>query len=385
VKWLLVLLVLLGGGVAYAAFAVPTNAAVVNGSAISQASLNSDVHAIADSAPYQCYLNSEELLSSNGGAAGLPTVTGAGTGQNEGDNPTANSQFVATYLDTVIGHELVEQLAAEHNVAVTSAQLADARASLVNQINSVMQQVAQTQQGQNPKFSCGATTAPLTGEQVLDSLPSSFVDEQVQFLATASALNEDLAGVGSSEADLQKYFERNRSKFDTVCFNAAEFSDQTSAQTAQAAINSGTPFSQAAGSAAQSGTIPCTPLVAVAGELGTSVLALDGVAVGKASEPISYNGGYLVLELSKRTPTPYDTARPIVAQAVQEVGASATSTAINRAERRASVSVDPRYGTWVPVSASVLTPFIPEPSDVLNASANEATASTSTPTNPFSG
>jgi hypothetical protein len=389
VKWFLVLLVLLGGGVAYAAFAVPTNAAVVNGSAISQDSLNSDVHAIAGSAPYQCYLNSEEYLSSEGQSQGLPPVTGAGTGQNEGDNPTANSEFVATYLDTVIGHELVAQLAAKHDVTVTSSQLADARASLVNQINSVMEQVAQTAQGQNPRFSCGATTAPLTGEQVLGSLPSWFVDEQVQFLATASALNEDLAGVGSSEADLQGYYEHNRSKFDTVCFNAALFSDESSATTAQAAINSGTPFSQAAGSAAQSGTIPCTPLVAVAGELGTSISTLDSIAVGQASAPVSYNGGYLVLELSKRTPTPYATVKPIVAQAVQEAGASATSTAINAAERRASVSVDPRYGTWVPVSASVLTPFTPEPSDVLNASANEATVSTPTSTSPstspFSG
>ena len=42
------------------------------------------------------------------------------------------------------------------------------------------------------------------------------------------------------------------------------------------------------------------------------------------------------------------------------------------AERRSTVSVDPRYGVWVPVQASVLTPFTPATSDVLNPSANEA-------------
>jgi hypothetical protein len=383
VKWLLVLLVFLGGGVAWAAFAVPTNAAVVNGSAISQASLNSDVHAIAGSAEYQCYLNSQDYLSSNGSAtAGLPPVSGAGKGQNEGDNPTATSAFVATYLDTVIGHELVEQLAAKRNVTVDSAQLADARASLTSQITGVMQQVAQTAQGQNPKFSCGAVS-PLTGQQVLGSLPSWFVDGQVQFVATASALQEDLAGVGSSEANLQSYYARHHAQFDTVCFNAAEYTDQASAQAAQAAVNFGTPFSQVASSATQSGTIPCTELVAVAGELGTSISTLEGVAVGKASAPINVNGNYVVLELSKRTPTPYATAKPVVSQAVQEVGARATQAAITNAERRASVSVDPRYGTWVPVNASVFTPLTPEPSSVLNASANEPTVSTST--SPFSG
>ena len=381
-KWLIALLVVVGGVVAWAAFAVPTNAAVVNGSAISQAALNSEVRAIARSDEYQCYLNSEEYLSSNGSQVGLPPVTGAGTGQNEGDHPTANSAFVATYLDTVIGHELVDQLAAKHDVTTNSAQLADARASLANQITGVMQQVAQTAQGQNPRFSCGAVS-PLTGQQVLASLPSWFVDQQVQFVATASALQEDLAGVGSSEENLQGYYEKHRAQFDTVCFNAAEFPDKASAQAAQAAVNFGTPFSQVVGSATQSGTIPCTELVAVAGELGTSISSLDRTPVGKATAPISVNGNYIVLELSKRTPTPYATAKPIVSQAVQEVGATATQAAITHAERKASVSVDPRYGTWVPVRASVFTPFTPETSDVLNAPANEATVPTST--SPFSG
>jgi hypothetical protein len=382
VKWLLALLVLLGGGVAWAAFAVPTNAAVVNGSAISQASLNSDVNAIAGSAEYQCYLNSQAYLSSNGQST-LPPVAGAGKGQNAGDNPTANSAFVANYLDTVIGHELVDQLAAKRNVTVNTAQLADARSSLENQITAVMQQVAQTAQGQNPQFSCGAVSRPLTGQQVLGSVPSWFVDQQVQFVATASALQEDLAGVGSSEASLQGYYEKHRAQFDTVCFNAAEYTDQASAQAAQAAVNFGTPFSQVASSATRSGTIPCTELVAVAGELGTNISTLDGIAVGKASAPINVNGNYIVLELSQRTPTPYATAKRIVSQAVQEVGATATQSAITKSERRATVSVDPRYGTWVPVRASVFTPFTPEKSDVLNASANQATTSTSP--SPFSG
>jgi hypothetical protein len=218
---------------------------------------------------------------------------------------------------------------------------------------------------------------------VLDSLPSWFVDEQVQFVATASALQEDLAGVGSSEAKLQGYYERHRAQFDTVCFNAAEYTDQASAAAAAAAVDFGTPFSQVASSATQSGTIPCTELVAVAGELGTSISMLDGIAVGKASAPINVNGNYVVLELSQRTPTPYATAKPIVSQAVQEVGARATQTAITAAERRAAVTVDPRYGTWVPASASVFTPFTPEKSDVLNAPANQAAVPTSA--SPFSG
>jgi hypothetical protein len=382
VKWLLVLLILLGGGVAAAALAVPTNAAVVNGNAISQQTLNSDISAIAGSPDYQCYLTSEDYLSSSGNQT-LPPITGAGQGQNVGDNPTASSAFVATYLDTEIGHQLVLQLAARRNVAVTPEQLTEARTSLISQIDSVMSQVTQTAQGQNPQFTCGSV-APLTGQTVLASLPASFVDTQVQFVATASSLQEDLAGVGSSPGQLQSYYERHRSEFDTACFNATEYSSEASAKTAQTAMNSGTPFAQVASSATQSGTIPCTELIAVAGELGANISSLQGVAVGQAAPPISVDGSYVVLELSKRTPTSYATAKPVVSQAVQEVGAQATQSAISAAERHASVDVDPRYGTWVPANASVFTPFAPAKSDVLNAPANEATP-VSVSKSPFSG
>ncbi|HWF15427.1 MAG TPA: hypothetical protein VG244_04545, partial [Acidimicrobiales bacterium] len=126
----------------------------------------------------------------------------------------------------------------------------------------------------------------------------------------------------------------------------------------------------------------CTELVAVAGELGAAVSTLQGLAVGKASAPISVSGNYVVLELSKRTPTSYATAKPIVSQAVQEVGAKATQAAISAAERRASVHVDPRYGRWVSGSSAVFTPFTPATSDVLNAPANEAAPVSKSP---FSG
>ena len=208
-KRLIVLLVVLAGGVAAAALTVPSNAATVNGSGISQQNLNSDVNAIAGSAEYQCYLNSEEYLSSEGNEQ-LPPVIGAGTGQYAGDHPTATSAFVANYLETEIGHELVLQLAAERHVSVTAAQEVTARANLTQQISGVMSEILQTQQGQNVRYGCSVTGQALTGTEVLSTLPSSFVDEQVQFLATATALQEDLAGVGSSAADLEAYFDAHQ-------------------------------------------------------------------------------------------------------------------------------------------------------------------------------
>jgi len=380
VKRLLVLLLVLAGGLVAAALAIPTNAANVNGTTISQQTLNADVSAIAGSVAYQCYLNSQAYLASSG-AQQLPPVAGAGN-QAGGGDPTANSAFVATYLDTEIGHQLVLQLAAAHHVAVTPAQLADARTNLAGQITAVMTQILQTAEGQNPRYSCTVTGQALTGAEVLSTMPASFVDQQVQFVATASALQEDLARIGSSDADLEGYYARHRAEFDTTCFTAASFSTLTAAQEAAAQVAFGTPFAQVAAKATQAGNLQCAPLVDITAQLPATA-ELGGLAVGAVSVPVNVNGAYYLLELTKRTPTPYAQVKAAVSQAVQQLGAKPTQTAITAAERHATVKVDPRYGIWVPVTANVFTPLTPNSSDVLNASANQpgVTAAAASPSN----
>jgi hypothetical protein len=88
------------------------------------------------------------------------------------------------------------------------------------------------------------------------------------------------------------------------------------------------------------------------------------------SDPIDDNGTYLLLQITSRTPTPFSKAKAAVANAVQAKGSTATRSALAAVEGHSDVSVNPQYGVWVPVSASVLTPLAPEPTDVLNATAN---------------
>jgi len=384
VKWLIVLLVVLAGGLAAAAFAVPTNAAVVNGSAISQASLNSDVSAIAASPDYQCYLNSQEYLSTGGEE--LPPVTGAGKGQNSGDNPTATTAFVATYLDTEIGHEIVQQLADKRHVTVTEADLAQARQELTSQITQIMEEVTQTAQGDNPHFTCSVTGQPVSGSDVLKSMPASFVDDQVQFVATVTALEEDLSGIGSSDAALQRYFEAHRSQFDTACFTVAVYQSEDDASAAAASVAFGTPFSQVASQAQQGGPQGCSVLADVAADLPSDA-KVENLATGAVSSPINDNGEWVLFQITSRTPTPFAKAKSSVSAAVERVGANVTQSALRAAERHSSVSVNPRYGEWAPNQAVVFVPFTPETSDVLNAPANEAQAAApaSSSASPFSG
>ncbi len=360
----------MAGGVAAAAFLVPSDAATVNGGSVSQQTLTSDVHAIASSAYYQCYLNSQEYISSQG-TQQLPPIVGAGTGQYAGDRPTATTAFTANYLSTEIGHQLVFEVAGEHHITVNQAELATARANLTQQISNVMAQILQTQQGQDVRYGCSLTGTAITGTQVLDSMPASFVDNQVQFVATATALQEELAGVGSSDADLARYYVAHRAEFDSTCISAAVFSSESAAEDAAAQVAFGTPFATVASSTAGSGggAQGCHVLTELESALPSGT-DLKSLATGAVSAPINDNGMYLLLQITSRTPTPYSKAKADVANAVQAAGAAATQKALTSDERRSSVSVNPQYGVWSAVNASVLTPLTPPLTDVLNPAAN---------------
>ena len=318
VKRLIVLLLFLAGGLVRAALLVPTSAADVNGTTISQQSVNSDVNAIAGSAPYQCYLNAQEYLSSNGGGS-LPPVTGAGRTENTGDHPTATSAFVATYLDTEIGHELVQQVADERNVTVTPAQLADARAAYEGQITTVMSTVAQTQ---NPKLTCGASV-PLTGEEILQTLPASFVNEQVQFVATASVLQEQLSGVGSSDADLLRYDARHQAAVRPGLRDGGRVQHPGRGADPRLRRWPSGLRSRRWPARRRAGRGGCAPLPVFASQV-PSTANLGSLPVNAVSAPISAGGGYLLLQFTSRTPTPFSSAKPYVEQAVQQAGSSAT-------------------------------------------------------------
>jgi hypothetical protein len=357
VKRLLILLVVLAGGLAAASFTVPSDAATVNGVSISQNELNSEISDIAN-APgglYACFLNAEQIVASQG-QSGLPPIAGAGSTTGSGTRTTATTAFVSNYLDTDIGHQLVLQIAAAHHVQVTSSDLATARTGLEGQITTVMQQVS------GSPYTCG--TGAVSGSKVLSSLPSSFVSDMVHFDATISVLSEYLSGVGSSTAKLEQYFRAHRSLFDTTCFTVAQYSSAADASAALAKVNAGTPFATVAAQVPGGGPQGCDVLYGIASQLPSA--GLQALPINAVSSPINAGSSYLLIEITSRTPTPFQTAEPEVQSAVRSAGAAKTQAAIAAAERHATVVVDPRYGQWKPTSAQILAPISPRVVDVLN-------------------
>jgi hypothetical protein len=370
VKRLIVLLIVIAGGLAAAAFVVPSNAATVNGLSISQQQVDSDLNAIAGSAHYQCFLNAEQALATDGESA-LPSLGGAVPIGEAGSHPTVTAAFAANYLDTAIAHQVVFSLADARHLSVTPGALAAARQELTTQTNGILSEVT------GSKFACTSGGEPLTAKEVLASMPSSFVDANVRFDATYNVLEDDLAGVGSSEADFQRYYANHAADFDKACFTVGAYSSQSDAEAAVAQVTAGTPFSTVVASASggqSSGK--CYILSAVAAGLppGSN---LESLPLNTVSSPIADGSSYLLVEITSRTPTPYATVRTDVQNAVEDAGATKAGTEIDAAEKNAAITVDSRYGQWKATSAHVLPPSSPAKVDVLNPSANGVGTATS--------
>jgi hypothetical protein len=373
VKRLIVLLIVIAGGLAAAAFVVPSNAASVNGVSISQQQVDSDLNAIAASAHYQCFLNAEQAVATNGESA-LPSLSGTVPIGEAGSRPTVTAAFAANYLDTAIAHQVVFALAEARHLSVSTGVLTAARQELTAQTNGILSEVS------GSKFACTSGGGALTAKEVLASMPSSFVDANVRFDATVNVLEDDLAGVGSSEADFQRYYANHAADFDQACFTVGDYSSESDAEAAVAQVTSGTPFSTVVASASggqSSGK--CYILSAVSASLppGSN---LESLPLNTVSSPIADGSSYLLVEITSRTPTPYATARTDVENAVQDAGATKAGTAIDAAEKKAAITVDSRYGQWKATSAHVLPPSSPAKVDVLNPSANGVGTATSSAT-----
>jgi hypothetical protein len=370
VKRLIVLLIVLAGGLAAAAFVVPSNAASVNGVSISQQGLNSDLNAIAGSPDYQCFLGAEQAVAT-GGQSPLPPIGGSVPIGEAGSRPTVTAAFASHYLGTAIAHQVVFSLAEARHLSVTTGALAEARQELTAQTNGILSEVT------GSKFACTSGSGALTAKEVLASMPSSFVDANVRFDATVNVLEDDLAGVGSSEADFQRYYANHAADFDNACFTVGAYSSETEAQAAVTQVSAGTPFSTVVASASggeSSGK--CYILSGVAASLPAGS-NLENLPLNTVSSPIADGSSYLLLEITSRTPTPYAAARSYVESAVQDAGATKAGTAIEAAEKKADITVDSRYGHWKATSSEVLPPSSPAKVDVLNPSVNGVATSTS--------
>jgi len=364
VKRLIVLLVVVAAVVAAAAFTVDNNAATVNGSAITNDTVNSQMAAIATSDGYQCYLYVDATLNSQPGVTPIYGV---------GGSSTYNTTAANAWLTQLVEAQLISGLVAERGLTVTSADLTAGHATLLEQIDGVLSQGAQQQ------VTCG-TSEPASAQAVLDSLPAWFVDIQVQHQANQDALLAHEAGYSLSEADIQRYFNDHPSDFEKLCVSEVAVTTQAAANQIVSGVAAGSTFAAAAAAAATTVDSGCvTPSDS---NYASIAQAVTGLTPGQLSSVLTVQaastttqGEYLVIQLNSRTSATFAESGGAVRDAVLTAGSTKADAALVAAVRTAQVTVDPRYGSWHPTTVLIALPTQPPASVVLNPQANSPSVS----------
>ncbi|HEY3940884.1 MAG TPA: peptidylprolyl isomerase [Acidimicrobiales bacterium] len=364
------LFVVVAVGIAVAALTVPSTAASVNGTHISQSTLNNDLGAVDASPGYLCYLQATVLLDSGGQSTLPPLTTTNGTASTGRAQGIYNAAFVRYWLSRLVSTQVVSDTVRGRGITVSAIQLATAR----SETEQIIEGAFATLQEDGVQPSCSPVP---TGAQVLGSLPGSFVDDLVRAQASSDLLAASEVGSDLTQASMDRYFAAHPDDFETLCVNGFSVGSQASAAQIRSAVEGGTPFAQAAPSGTTVQNACFTPS---SSNYQAIDQAVGSLAIGGVSQPLeSSQSSYYLFELTSRTPSSLASVRNVLRGAIVDAGLPRADALLTAAERKASVNVDPRYGTWRSVKGAVgvVAPTSPPTFALLDPAAVGATGGSS--------
>lgn len=359
-KRLAILFLVVAAAVVLAGVYLPSDAATIGSTGISRQALDSDLSAIAQSPDYTCFLSEERQLS---GGAPIPLL-GAGTASAKGGE--YDTAFVDDWLGSMITDRLAAEIAQRQGLSITSGDLATAKAVLARRITRVLSTYA-SDLGSS-EAGCGGSAAA-----VFSTLPKWFVTEETHAEAAQDVIDAHAAGGSLTRAGLTSYFAKHRASFDQDCISVIVVKSRTAARKVEKALSSGTSFAKEAASASITTQTGAAGGVAGCGLLAGTFLAtgVSSLEVGAVSAPVSGDGVFWVVRLTKRTLESLASVRSTVVTAMLAAGESKADATLTRQLKHITLSVDPRYGSISPGHVTlVLPPAGPPATDVLSAPAN---------------
>ena len=331
----------------------------VEGTHLSASQVNTDLATVSSSTEYLCYLNASALIRSSG-HSGLGSVAGS-------TPATYSATFVTNWLDQKITNLIVShQVQSLGLSAQATADLATAKYDLENSITATLTQVAGSQS------QCTGTAA-----SILASLPAATQHELIQAQADSEVILVHDGGIGTDDASLHRYYNASPTSFDTYCVSGILVANQATAQAVRQQLAAGANFAALAAqvstdaSKARGGALGF--FAPSSGNYNAVLKDVGTIGVGGLTQPLASSGGsYVILTVTSQTPTPYNEIANAVRQSVLAQDAKTAQAKITSVVRHASVSLDPRFGTWTAssVQTGVTPPGSPPAADVLNASAN---------------
>jgi parvulin-like peptidyl-prolyl isomerase len=309
-------------------------AVTVNGHAISQADLDSELKAIAGNAPYVAAVE-----------AGSTPIRGPG-GQD-----TLTLAFTDRVLTRQLFLELVHVEILRRNIKVTSADIAKATTFEQNQLDA-----APT----DP--STGAPTGPAT--KVWETFKPDYQNVLAVRQAEIVDLQNALETPSTDPAVVKKFYDNNPALFTQNCVSHILVASQAQADSIRAQLVAGADFAVLAkqdstdtGSNTKGGDLGCQPTGTYVPEFEA---AIKDLPIGQLSPVVHSQFGYHIIKVTARKVTPFDQATATTA--MQTDAQDKFNTFIMDAVAKAKVSVNRRYGTFTPTGNNAgINPPAPPP------------------------
>lgn len=316
-----------------------SNAATVNGTGITKSTLEQELRSIASNDKFIKLVESEK------------PVRGALKG-------TFDAAFTAQVLTREIAFELISKEVQRRKLAISTADLAAARASAAKQVQ---------------------------GEEILNGFPKAYQDVLVRRAAEVNALSASLlAGGGSPDVAARAYYDAHQNEFQQACVSVIRVDSDEKANTVKAKLDGGEDFGAVAKaestdtlSAGRNGEVGCniTPDNQLSTDYSKAVFTQP---LGVASGPVKTPFGTLIVKVTSRTTTPFE---QVAAQA-REKAVAAAQQPLNAwyqdAVGKARVKLDAKYGRFERSGANMAVVPPQAPSTTV-------TGAPSSGSSPFSG
>ena len=283
-----------------------TYAAKVNEKTISEDQLVGELRSIAANEDYLKMVEAQQAVR--------------GTGQG-----TFDSAFTALALTRQIYYTLIGAELKTRNLTVTDADLAAARAAVVDQ---------------------------LQGEQVFAAFPKSYQDDLVRRQAELDVLTVAVNGMESADKAARAFYEANPSEFASACASHILVPTEEQANALRDRIAAGEDFAAVAAaeskdtqSAAKGGDVGCG-ITKDTGFVPEFLGAVFSQPVGEVGTPVKTQFGYHLIKVNSRNVPPYDQVATQARRKVTEAGQDQVLSVLEAAVQGSKIQVNPKYGSF---------------------------------------
>ena len=287
-----------------------TPAAKVNGTVISQSSLNSELQAIKNNKDYVSAIQSQ----------GAPPIEGAGKN-------TFNTAFVAQILNQRILLEVVKQELARMKVLVTAEDLRLAAIEV------------------HKNFQTGEGNKSLA-----DAFPKSYRDALAERSADVLRLQAALADVKIDDAAVNDYYNTHKDELSQTCVRHILVATKEKADAIRTRLVGGEDFATVAkaestdtGSGSQGGALGCD----ISQFVPEFQNAAKTLPVNEISQPVQTQFGFHIIQVTSRKPKVLDDETKVeIRHTLVGTDSSKLQDSVFAALAKASVEVDPKIGTF---------------------------------------